>query len=632
MEQYNGNMAGQRAKYFMYARKSTESEDRQVASIESQIGELRKLAGTNGLEIVEELSEAKSAKAPGRPVFSDMIRRIDRGEAQGIICWKLDRLARNPIDGGTISWMLQQGKLMHIQTYERAYWPTDNVLMMSVEFGMANQYVRDLSTNVKRELRRKADMGWRPGKAPPGYLNTPDREKGHKVIIKDPALFPVVRKMFELVMDKTYTPSAVWRMATNDWGFRMHNGHKMTQSNFYCMLRSPFYYGVYEYPKGSGNWHQGNHPAMLTKSEFDRMQQRLDIKVRTRPCNYEFPYRGMIRCGECGAAITAEYKARKLTNGNVNVHSYYHCTWNGRKDCSQHTSLTSRELEQQIADIISGLELSPGFCDWALDILKNEHASESSTRTAILEQRRKAYDACVKKLDKLLELRISEGIDGETFGAKKQELVKEKSVLANLIADSDRRVDNWLVRAEDVFCFAKTARTSFERGNCEKKREILSLLGTNWTLLNGKVSLTLDEPIKHIARCAALARGRSLALPETPMLAQNAPVEPRNGKSGMLRRTMAEVAADVRHSENSMLVRGKNVPDYMFGTAPRATTTGTFDTVAAKATKNAAPTEKASHVRSPEMPDITALEHKNEAARRRETGEPRHNIPKVLRD
>lgn len=128
----------QKIKYFLYARKSSEGEDRQVASVQSQIDVLTKMAKQEGFEIVDILSEAQSAKAPGRPIFNSMLMRIQQGEARGVICWKLDRLARNPVDGGNISWMLQQGLIQHIRTYERDYYPTDNVLMMSVEFGMAN--------------------------------------------------------------------------------------------------------------------------------------------------------------------------------------------------------------------------------------------------------------------------------------------------------------------------------------------------------------------------------------------------------------------------------------------------------------------------------------------------------------
>lgn len=127
-------------KYFLYARKSTDVEDKQVLSIESQLSELRSLAKREGFTVADEFIEKRSAKMPGRPVFNDMLRRIQTGEAQGIICWKVDRLARNPVDGGQIQWLLQQGVITHIQTHDRSHYPNDNVLMMSVELGMANEY------------------------------------------------------------------------------------------------------------------------------------------------------------------------------------------------------------------------------------------------------------------------------------------------------------------------------------------------------------------------------------------------------------------------------------------------------------------------------------------------------------
>ncbi|TSA43750.1 recombinase family protein, partial [bacterium] len=125
--------------YFLYARKSTDVEDKQILSIEAQLAELWDIAKREQLNVVEVFVEKKSAKMPGRPMFGDMMARIQKGEAQGIICWKIDRLARNPVDGGQIQWLLQNGNIAHIQTHDRSYYPADNVLMMSVELGMATE-------------------------------------------------------------------------------------------------------------------------------------------------------------------------------------------------------------------------------------------------------------------------------------------------------------------------------------------------------------------------------------------------------------------------------------------------------------------------------------------------------------
>jgi DNA invertase Pin-like site-specific DNA recombinase len=149
-------------KYFLYARKSTDVEDKQILSIEAQLAELRALAKREQLNVVEVFVEKRSAKMPGRVIFGDMMARIQKGEAQGIICWKIDRLARNPVDGGQIQWLLQQGVIRHIQTHDRSHFPNDNVLMMSVELGMANEYIRQLSANTARGLRQKARQGIYP--------------------------------------------------------------------------------------------------------------------------------------------------------------------------------------------------------------------------------------------------------------------------------------------------------------------------------------------------------------------------------------------------------------------------------------------------------------------------------------
>ena len=190
-----------------------------MLSIESQEHELLGLAKRLDLNVLKILHESKSAKAPGRPVFAEVLSLLSSGKAQGILVWKLDRLARNPVDGGTISWMLQQGTIQNIKTPERDYFPKDNVLLMAVELGMANQYIRDLSENVKRGNRTKVQNGWLPCFAPTGYLN--DHET--KTILPDPDRFDLVQRMYRLVLTGAYTTRQVWEVATKEWNLRTSN-------------------------------------------------------------------------------------------------------------------------------------------------------------------------------------------------------------------------------------------------------------------------------------------------------------------------------------------------------------------------------------------------------------------------
>ena len=237
-------------KYFIYCRKSSESEDRQITSIEDQLIILKKLAKQKGLNVIDIFSESKSAKKPGREIFNEMLQRIHNKEANGIICWQINRLARNPVDGGNIQWMLQQNVISHIQTYERSYYPSDNVLLISVELGMANQFIKDLSLNTKRGLIRKAERGYYPAHNPIGYMPNPKKGKGEKEIIKDEERFDLVRKMFDLMLTGTYSPPQILKIATDEWMVRNRKGGKIARSNIYRIFSDIFYYGEFEYPKG----------------------------------------------------------------------------------------------------------------------------------------------------------------------------------------------------------------------------------------------------------------------------------------------------------------------------------------------------------------------------------------------
>jgi site-specific DNA recombinase len=221
--------------YFMYCRKSSEAEDQQILSIDSQVTELKRHASREGIRIEAILTEAKSAKAPGRPVFNSLMERL----------YRLDRLARNPVDGGTIIWAMKEHGVKIITPFQTYGQSEDNVVWMYLEFGMAQKYVDDLSKNVKRGLRAKAESGWLPGPTPLGYRNrlNPD---GRKTVVRDPKRFDLVRKCWDLMLTGKHTPAEIREIANTAWGFRTGRGKPMARSTIYNLFSNPFYYGVYE--------------------------------------------------------------------------------------------------------------------------------------------------------------------------------------------------------------------------------------------------------------------------------------------------------------------------------------------------------------------------------------------------
>lgn len=516
-------------RYFIYCRKSSVAEDRQVLSLESQLNELKSLSERLNLSVVNIFTESQSAKSPGRPQFNEMLKKISQKKADGIICWKLDRLARNPIDGGQIIWLLQKGIIKHIQTFDRGYSPEDNVLLMNVEFGMANQYILDLSKNVKRGLKTKVEKGWLPTLAPIGYLNDRSLEKGTAKIIKDPERFDLVKRMWDMMLTGNYTPPKIAQIANKEWGFKTQKLRPLAESTLYKIYINPFYAGWFEYPKNSGNWYKGSHDPMITRAEYDKVQILLGRKGKPRIKKHEFPFTGLIRCGECGAMVTAEQKNQivcstckykfssdnktecpkcktpieKMINPTIRRYVYYHCTKRINPECSQ-GSIEAAELEKQINRHLSDIHISEDFKDWSIKYLRKMHKEEIDSIENILASQRRAYDMCLKKLDNLFQLKISPtNINGslltdEEYGKQKAVLNQEKIRLEELLKDGSANFGKWIETGERLFDFACYAQYWFENASPQDKFEILKTLGSNLTLKDKKLILELHNPFRVI--------------------------------------------------------------------------------------------------------------------------------------
>ncbi len=490
-------------KYFLYARRSVEKKDgeEKIISVESQLKEMRELGKREGLKIIKTFEETKSAKYPGRPVFGEMIKRIQKGEAQGIICFKIDRLARNPLDEGTVKYLLRERIIKHIRASDRSWFPEDNALIASVEFGVADQFSRDLGKHVKRGIRVKLEKGDRPGVAPLGYKNSKLRLKGEETVLVDEERFPLVRKIFDFLLSGKYSALAIWKIATNDWLLRNRRGGKIARSQVYNILSNPYYYGMFEWPVGSGTWYKGNHTPMITEEEYDVVQYLLGRKGQPRPKTHIFAYTGLMKCGQCGASITASEKWKHQRNGNVHHYIYYHCTRRVSPGCTQ-IAVTEKALEKEILDFLSRIEIPPEFHEWAIEELKIRHEREKKDRNSVLHNQQLAYDKVISDLDMILELRMAKELTAEDYAVKKAKLEKDKLTLKKNLDTVDERVDQWLEKAEEFYSLAETARAEFQAGDLEKRKSIFAKLGSHHLLRDKILTIQTEKPVLVIERSA----------------------------------------------------------------------------------------------------------------------------------
>ena len=344
-------------KYVPYARKSTESEERQVLSIDSQVKEMLQLAERESLEIADIRRESHSAKETGqRPVFNEIVEDIKRGKFNGILTWAPDRISRNAGDLGKIVDLMDLGKLIEIRTYGQKFSNNPNEKFLLMILGSQAKLENDnRSVNVKRGLRTRCEMGWRPGTALTGYLNEKRTDRKCQ-IFTDPERAPIVKQMFEKVGNDHWSGRKVYHWLKFELNFKTRGNKNLSRGNVYRILENTFYYGVFEYPEGSGNFYTGKHEPLITKELFEKVQEQLKREPMNRETR-EFAFTKLLKCGSCGSGITACEKYKKLKNGTVSKYIYYGCTKSRNLNCHD-GYIREEELIKQLLGIIDSINLN----------------------------------------------------------------------------------------------------------------------------------------------------------------------------------------------------------------------------------------------------------------------------------
>ena len=336
-------------RYIIYIRKSSESEDRQVMSLDAQESEMTHIAQRDGLDVVEIIKESHSAKVTGqRPEFNRMIKDIQKGKYNAILTWAPDRISRNAGDLGMIIDLMDAGKLKCVQTFSQTFINDPTSKFMFMMLGSQAKLENDQkSLNVKRGNREKLKRGDWISSAPFGYVN--DKATKTTVVDADRALY--VPQIFELYATGLYSFKQISGLLYEQ-GLRTKSGNKVHGGQIHLIINRTFYYGVME---SNGKYYRGNHKPLITQELFERCQEVSGNKSRPRAKTKGFTLSGFIKCESCGCAVTAEIKKGKYI--------YYHCT-NGRGDCAQ-KSFNANEtgLHEYIAKDMEKLQISP--CSFA---------------------------------------------------------------------------------------------------------------------------------------------------------------------------------------------------------------------------------------------------------------------------
>ncbi len=474
-------------KYFIYCRKSSEALDRQALSIEAQRRELLEYAQRNNLRVVEAFEESQSAYKLGRPIFDKMMKLCDEGIANGILTWKSDRLARNARDGGRVIQALDDKVLQEIRTPYEIFKQEDNRMMLYILFGMSNDFSRQISANVKRGNRQKYARGEFLGRAPVGYLNA--KVGDSRNIVVDPIKAPLVRKTFEEYATGKYSVLQVLKLV-HQWGLTSVTGREFLKSEIYRLLRCPAYYGLYQH---GGEFHKGSYEPLISKSLYDQVQAVLTNKSKPRKQSWIHAYKGLMKCSNCGCAITAETKQKhyKRTNRDAS-YTYYRCT--RRRGLCDEPAVTEEELEEMIKNNVYRISIDKAVWELGIKLLKAKNKHELESTLDIRTRLELELSSIDKRLSRLLDMRLSEEITQEEYASRKKIFIERKLRLKEKVEDREQSANSWLELAENFFETAYQAREVMESNDIEAKRELVKTVGWNLFLKNKKLQFSFKKP------------------------------------------------------------------------------------------------------------------------------------------
>ncbi len=470
-------------KYVIYARKSNESEEKQIKSIPDQLQEMAKIS--KGLEIVRCYTEERSAKEAGRPVFLDMMEFIRTGGAEAILTWKLDRLARNGTDGGRIIDAIRTGEVKEIRTSDGVHTEKDT-LMFFFHFGVATIYSDNLRDNVVRGMKSSLEAGQYPFPAPLGYANA---GKGLKVLDGDRA--PLILKMFKLRATGAYSFEKLATVMKEE-GLLTKSGNVVSKNSIAGMLSNSFYAGVINMGvrrngllRGTYN---GTHAPIVSMELFRKVQS---LESNTRPKSQEklkrfFIFRGKVFCMLCHRACYPQ-----ITKIN---YRYYLCR---TKDCQQ-KAISERCIEQVVEDELKKINFNNGTMQLIRDIISRKVHELTATRRAEHVKLQRRYQIVKTKMTKLLEHQLIEEGNEETYYELQQQLATEKESLKQKLNEFDVNDDEIIRDVEEFFKLAQSAYHSYKFVADENKPEVLRTLVSNLFVSGNSAKITFKKPFDAI--------------------------------------------------------------------------------------------------------------------------------------
>lgn len=467
-------------KVFAYVRVSTTRQGEKGVSLAEQSDAIRRFAERHDLTIVRWFEEQQTAAKRGRPKFSEMVRLLRRGYAEGVIIHKIDRSARNLRDWADLGELIDAGVKVYFANENLDLASRGGRLTADIQAVVAADFIRNNREEVRKGLSGRLKQGLWPFGAPIGYL---DRGKGKEKAI-DPKKGPLVREAFALFATGRYTIETLLEEMTTR-GLCNRNGRPLSKDGVWLMLRNSFYMGIMRVRRTSERF-PGVHRPLVPVSVFERVQAVLDGRSFTHLEKHDFAFRRLFRCVTCGRSLTGS-----LQKGRV----YYRCH---TKACIG-ASVREDTIDSRVRTAFRRVTFTPELRALLhVGLRRRKEASQELSAS-----QRRSLDAELARVEarltRLTDAFLDGTIDRELFQSRKADLLLQRAQIHERVEECDSAGRHFVQRAEEKLQLAESALFLYQIATSDERRRLLDKITCNRVGTGRNVDISLLPPFGDIA-------------------------------------------------------------------------------------------------------------------------------------
>ena len=499
----------------IYARVSSKEQEKEGFSIPAQLKLLKEYAAANGHAVAQEYIDVETAKQTGRAAFGEMVAYLKAHPSiRMMLVEKTDRLYRNLKDWVTVDELdveihfPKEGVVLSRESR------SSEKFMHGIKVLMAKNYIDNLSEEARKGMQEKAEQGIWPTKAPLGYRNITGPD-GKKIIATDPAIAPLIAKLFDWYGRGDISLKEAARTAHAAGLLYPKSGAKVPVSTVHTILRNRLYTGWFNW---NGKLIQGKHEALVPVELWERVQGVLDGRFakKTKRGKHDFAFSGLLACHACGCAVVGEIKKERYV--------YYHCT--GYADKCQGNPATCRRkyvreeaLEAQFTELLGQLKFDDEVLEWVRDALHASHADERREYEKAIKRHQDEYRRLNDRIHAMYVDKLDGVVDAAFFEKMSNQWREEQNRCQREIERHQQADKSYLDKGVALLDLARNAQSLFDMQEPREKRRLLNFVLSNCSWEDGEVVATFRQPFDLLAKTATAAA--SIEMDERAKSAKN---------------------------------------------------------------------------------------------------------------